>query len=264
MPRKERERVRITIPDLIEKLEQQTDGQISREDFFPVPSVVPVSRFVEALTKKPQYELSTHFACGMATYVFKEGKEILPITRFLDVEGFIEHLKDSAEALKKGKSKLLVGVKFLHKINSFIEKDKAPTDLNIAKILLDIFLKRDYRALGTLHEKTLFIGMMHFMDLYNYDVERVKRCEVHYATPDPKMPIVPFCAFNVLPELYRDKIQKKFGLPIGEWEKKNARKLSSDLYKRDLSRLPILPKEFAKKEEPAIEELASLSASLKK
>ncbi len=35
---------------------------------------------------------------------------------------------------------------------------------------------------------------MHFMDSYNYDVERVKRCVIHYAAPNGR--IYPFCAYN--------------------------------------------------------------------
>ncbi|MFP3321324.1 MAG: radical SAM protein, partial [Acidilobus sp.] len=61
---------------------------------------------------------------------------------------------------------------------------------------------------GELHYKMLFIGMMHFMDLYNYDVERVRRCNIHYTLPDGR--VVPFCAFNVLESLYRDYIQAKY------------------------------------------------------
>jgi uncharacterized radical SAM superfamily Fe-S cluster-containing enzyme len=102
--------------------------------------------------------------------------------------------------------------------------------LNLTKILIDIFKKRDYNALGELHHKSLFIGMMHFMDLYNYDIERVKRCCIHYAQPDGT--IVPFCAFNVIPQWYRDKIQEKFSLPIKEWEKKKGKKLEDDFYIR--------------------------------
>jgi 7,8-dihydro-6-hydroxymethylpterin dimethyltransferase len=36
------------------------------------------------------------------------------------------------------------------------------------------------------------VAGMHFMDLYNYDVERVKRCVIHYAAPNGL--IYPFCA----------------------------------------------------------------------
>ena len=73
--------------------------------------------------------------------------------------------------------------------------------------------------------------MMHFMDLWNYDIERVKKCCVHYAQPDGR--IVPFCAFNVIPQWYRDKIQEKFSLSIPEWEKKTGKKLEDDIYKRN-------------------------------
>ena len=123
-------------------------------------------------------------------------------------------------------------MKLLFKIGSFIDSEKQPEGFSMKKILYNALVKHDYRALGEFHHKSLFIGMMHFMDLYNYDIERVKRCCIHYATPDPDMPIVPFCTFNVMPELYRDKIQKKYSLPIEKWEEKTGKKLSDDYYVR--------------------------------
>jgi hypothetical protein len=72
--------------------------------------------------------------------------------------------------------------------------------------------------------------MMHFQDLYNWDIERVKRCAVHYATPDGK--IIPFCTFNVIPTMYRDRIQREFSVPINEWEQRTGRKLKDDFYRR--------------------------------
>ncbi|MDL5503178.1 MAG: radical SAM protein, partial [Candidatus Methanoperedens sp.] len=56
---------------------------------------------------------------------------------------------------------------------------------------------------------TLFIGSMHFMDLYNMDLERIKRCGVHYATPDGK--IIPFCTYNTI---HREQVEKKFSTPL--------------------------------------------------
>ena len=70
---------------------------------------------------------------------------------------------------------------------------------------------------------------MHFMDLYNYDIERVMKCNIHYALPENK--IVPFCAFNVIPEWYREKYQRKYALSIEEWEKKTGRKITDDYIK---------------------------------
>ena len=79
------------------------------------------------------------------------------------------------------------------------------------------------------------LGMMHFQDLYNYDIERVKRCVVHYAQADGT--VVPFCAFNVIPQWYRDKVQKQFSISIPEWEKKTGKKLTDILYKRNIPEL---------------------------
>jgi len=146
-------------------------------------------------------------------------------------------LNRQKEELRKGKSKYIVGARSLFKLNSFIDNKKMPKDLNLGKILFDVFLKHDYTSLSIFHHKSMFIGLMHFMDLYNYDIERVKSCAVHYVTPDPAHPIVPFCAFNVIPEWYRDKIQSQFGMPIKEWEKKNGRKLSDDLYRRGFRKM---------------------------
>lgn len=225
---------RITIPDVIRLLEEQTSF-VSKEDFYPIPIVTPLTHFVEALTDLPKYELTTHPVCGMATYLFKDGEKIIPITRFVDVEGLLEYLDEKADEIKKGKSKIIAAVKVLAKLNSFIDKKKQPNYLNFGKILFDILTKGNYRSLSVMHHKTLFVGLMHFMDKFNYDIERVKRCCIHYAQPDGR--IVPFCAFNVFPEWYRDKIQERYSLSIKKWEKTTDRKLKDDFYKRDAKKL---------------------------
>jgi len=52
----------------------------------------------------------------------------------------------------------------------------------------------------------------------------------------PDLRIIPFCSFNVIPEWYRDRIQKKYGISVEEWEKKNGEKLESRLYRGQLRR----------------------------
>jgi len=58
----------------------------------------------------------------------------------------------------------------------------------------------------------LMVGMMHFQDSYNFDLERLERCGIHYATPDGR--VIPFCAMNTL---YRPLIEKQFSQPLQEW-----------------------------------------------
>ena len=235
MPRKDREKQRITIPEVIKNLEEQTKGAILKKDFYPVPTVRPITRFVEAITGKPEYSLSCHFACGAATYLFLDGEKVIPITRFLDVEGFLEYLDEKAEEIENRKNKYLVASKILFNLRRFIDKEKEPKDLNFFKLIFNVLAKHDYNSLGKIQHKSLFIGMMHFQDLYNYDIERVERCVIHYLMPNKK--IIPFCTFNVLPDFYRDKVQEEFSLPVKEWEKINKKKLKDDIYHRDTKKL---------------------------
>ena len=232
LTRSEREKYRITIPDCIERIEEQTNGEVSRESWFPVPSCVPITHFVEALTKRPRYELSIHFACGAGTYVFKEDDKLVPIASFVDLEGLLEYLEEKADELKAGKNKYIVIAKVLAKIGSFIDRSRQPKGLALSKLLFNALVKNDYSSLGAFHHKSMFLGMMHFMDKYNHDEERLRRCDIHYLSPDLR--IIPFCAFNVIPEWYRDAIQPKYGIPIEQWESEHRTTLEQGLYKGTL------------------------------
>jgi uncharacterized radical SAM superfamily Fe-S cluster-containing enzyme len=223
-------RYRITIPDVINRLEEQTEGAVSRDDWFPVPASMPFSSFVEAWVGMPKYELTTHFACGAATYVFEKDGKMLPLTRFVDVPGLLEFLNREAKEMTEGEWRMVVGAKLLLNLRRFVDSAKAPEGLKLSNILYNALVKHDYKSLGAFHYKSLFLGMMHFMDKYNHDEERIRRCDVHYLTPDGR--ILPFCSFNVIPEWYRDAIQKKYSIPISEWERRTGRTLQSYYYKR--------------------------------
>jgi len=235
MPRKERESQRITIPGAIQNIEEQTNRTITKEDWFPIPCVAPVTDFVEALTEKPQYNLSNHFACGAATYLYldKEKNKVTPLPQFLDVEGLREYLSEKTSEIREGRNRKIIGAKVLLKLNSFIDKEKQPKELKFGNLLYNALVKHSYDALGEIHYKMLFLGMMHFQDKYNYDVERVQRCNIHYVMADGR--IVPFCSFNVIPEIYRDKVQNEYSNSFEDWEKKTGKNLSEIKYKRDIN-----------------------------
>ncbi|MDR3292323.1 MAG: radical SAM protein, partial [Methanobrevibacter sp.] len=73
-----------------------------------------------------------------------------------------------------------------------------------------------YSALGNFHKNSLLIACMHFMDPFNFDEDRVKKCVIHYAIPDGR--IIPFCTMN---SIYRQEIEDKFAVPIEEFNKKH-------------------------------------------
>jgi uncharacterized radical SAM superfamily Fe-S cluster-containing enzyme len=238
MKRHEREKYRITIPEVSKLIEEQTEGEITRDSWFPVNASIAFSRFIEGFSGEFKFEMANHPVCGVGTYVYvdKSGgrTRLIPITKFIDVEGLLEYLREKWVDLLSGGSRIVAGLKLLYTIRKFIDQDKAPKEFDVFKILVNIVLKRSYDALGELHYKLLFIGQMHFMDLYNYDIQRVQRCDIHYAVPDGRL--IPFCAFNIFDDAYRDKIQREYGREISKPTPKyirNRRLLeSSEIYKK--------------------------------
>jgi len=230
MRKDERRRYRVTIPDVLKWVEEQTDGQIPADSWFPIPVAAKIAYFLEAMSGELKICMGNHPACGSATYVFVERdnnglpKRFIPITEFFNVEGFIEYIEEKTAELRKeeftsmAKFKRTIRLASIVKdISKFVDKERIPKDLNITKLLVNVFVKRNYDALGELHYKMLFLGNMHFMDQYNYDVERVMRCNIHYLVPDGR--VIPFCTYNVLNEIYRDYVLRKYQIPLDEYAK---------------------------------------------
>ena len=203
---------RITIPELADRIEEQTDGIIKKDHFYPVPCVVPISRLVEAYTGKPQVMFTTHQHCGAATYVFVTDEGMIPINKMVDVDAFFESVDKMATKLAKGGSinkymTLAEGVKDLYNSTRRAEQKNTAEFL---KLIGRTLLLQNFEALREFHWNALFIGTMHFMDAYNYDLSRVQRCCIHYTTPDGRL--IPFCTYNSGPT-YREQVWRAFAQP---------------------------------------------------
>jgi uncharacterized radical SAM superfamily Fe-S cluster-containing enzyme len=208
LPQKERDKMRITIPDFMQLVEEQTKGDIKVSDFYPVPTVVPVSKAVGAMKDKRYVEFTAHPHCGMATYIFVENGKITPITRYANVDKFVGVMKKVYENASKGsknKAKLRLVGAMRHVKFSFLRK-----------YLLRVLTEGNYQSLGDLQRKAILLSAMHFMDPYNFDLERVQRCVIHYAVPDGR--IIPFCTMN---SIHRPEIERKLGVPIKEWQSRH-------------------------------------------
>ena len=188
---------RITIPDFMRLVEEQTNGQITRGDFYPVPAVVPFARAVGALKGQNYPEFTMHEHCGMATFVFVEDGKVTPITRYANVNAFMNSMNDAYTLASTGK-RMRARLKMLESFKHLDPRIVGP-------LVKDVFREGSYTALGGLMHRVIMIGAMHFMDPYNFDLERVERCGIHYAVPDGR--IIPFCTMNTL---HREKIERQF------------------------------------------------------
>ena len=220
-----RDRQRVDYVSMMADIEKEFDGKISREDFYPVPFVFPISKLIELLKGESQVEFTAHPGCGGATYLFVDGERIIPVTRFIDVVGLIEFINKESE-IKGPLKKLRIASAFLKHIDDFVDYDQAPEGFNLKKLLKDAAIGGSYDSLRGFHYKSLFVGSMWFQDAFNLNIDRLKRCVIHYTTFEG---IVPFCTYNGIG--VGDKIREKHSIPIEEWEKKTGKKLKDDLRK---------------------------------
>jgi len=201
----QREDMRITIPDLMRLMEKQTDGFIKQSDWFPIPVLQPLAQFIEIMKEKNFVDFCAHPHCGMGTYLVIEDGKITPITDHINVEHVLNVLDDSNKRLEKGKgltNKVAV-------IGGVIKNLRFKT---LAKYLKDLIITDDYNSINRAYHQRILVSAMHFMDPYNFDLERAQRCVVHYATPDGR--IIPFCTMN---NLHRENIEEEFAKPLSPY-----------------------------------------------
>ena len=213
LPKEERDRMRITIPDFMRLVEEQTEGNVKVSDFYPVPTVVPISKAVGALQNKRYVEFTAHPHCGMATYLFIEKGKIVPITRYANIPKFVETMNKVYATASKGsknKAKIRMLGALKHVKFTFLRK-----------YLLRVLTEGSYNSLGDLQRQSILLSSMHFMDPYNFDLERVQRCVIHYAVPDGR--IIPFCTMN---SIHRPEVERKLGVPLKEWTSKHKVEIS--------------------------------------
>jgi uncharacterized radical SAM superfamily Fe-S cluster-containing enzyme len=220
--KKELARQRFTLTDLANRLHEQL-GYVGPEDFYTVPAMSFLSELISIIKGKPRITFSTHPHCGIGTFVFVDkDKNVVPITRFVKVHELLRDARETADRIQKARIKGLAKsravLKFMRFEKHYVIKDKMPPGMKLDDIIRPLFSKGDKKALSKFTWNALMIGGMHFQDSYNYDIERVKRCCIHYVVPDGR--IIPFCAYNSGPT-FRTEIESKFSLPVKEWLARN-------------------------------------------
>ncbi len=220
--RKELARQRFTLTDLVHRLHEQL-GYIGPEDFYTVPAMSFLSELISVIKGKPRITFSTHPHCGIGTFVFVDkDKNVVPITRFVKVNELLKDAQETADMIQKSKMKGLAKARAVYKFMRFTKyyviKENMPRGMKLDDIIRPLFSKGDKKALSKFTWNALMIGGMHFQDSYNYDIERVKRCCIHYVVPDGR--IIPFCAYNSGPT-FRTEIESKFSVPVKEWLARN-------------------------------------------
>lgn len=165
------EQQRITIPEVMRRIVQQTAEKIKMVDFRP-------SSIWDGL-------------CAFhANYVLMPDGELLPTTKH-DEKSYLENCcdgscRDDIWGEPKQVSKFIVSRWSAPKPSA--QMQKSCCNQKVEKDSLDLFLER-------MKNYTFCISGMAFQDVWNLELERLRYCSVHVVTPDGKF--IPFCAYNL-------------------------------------------------------------------
>lgn len=215
-----REQMRYTIPDLVHDMESQT-GLVGPDDFFPISCASPFSKMAMAISGEDSINITCHPHCSQATYYVLDPERpeetAIPMTRYINVPGMLEEMNNLSFKVHRSRFKLFSKISSFTSLRKYFDQSKSPKGLSFLKFLeaLNGTVDKDLgRKNGGTQWKFMLVGAMHFMDAYNYEVDRVKRCVIHYSTPGGFL--YPFCAYNS-GLFFRERVEKKHSMSVEEY-----------------------------------------------
>ncbi len=181
---------RLTMPEMHQLIEEQT-GWLGASNFHPVPC--------------------SHPSCYTATYLFRmdDGRH-RPLPEFVNIRQYLDAMANRAvirsdDALEKLIMDSIMGLWSATKVG----EDSDVILASLKGFLKDTFNSRNPLSAGEIERRTesrckaIFIHA--FMDAWDLDVARLKKCCTHYVMPDGRL--MPGCSYN---NLYRHKDERFF------------------------------------------------------
>lgn len=215
--RKQLAEQRYTLGDLAHDLAACSEAQVER-DFFPLNFMPPLSRVLQTIDGKPKIRPSCHSDCAFGTYFFvTPDRQAIPVPKLFAMaklmRGFNEHAARIERQRPGGKAnwldRLRIVLTFMRSYR-WSDWDRRVTPFTFIHALRGLTDKSVGRGTpGQKTFRTLMAAGMHFMDRYNYDTERIRRCVILYSTPDG---VYPFCTINGGPT-YRPYIERMIAEP---------------------------------------------------
>jgi 7,8-dihydro-6-hydroxymethylpterin dimethyltransferase len=176
---------RITFPDAVRAIAEQTDGLFEVDDFLPLPCAHP--------------------NCHSLSYAYRSGGTVVPISRFIDARSHLDLLANGITFTRARTRELIE--RYLGRMGccSGGGCSSKPAENSSPLAILDQptdagGMAKEFfsRAIAEqLSPSDVFrITITSFLDAYNFDIRRLMKCCVHHVLPSGH--VIPFCAYNVL------------------------------------------------------------------
>jgi 7,8-dihydro-6-hydroxymethylpterin dimethyltransferase len=171
---------RLTIPGVIQRVEEQTGGLLRKSDFSPLPC--------------------SHPQCVSLTYLLRldDGSHV-PFGRFVDFSKHGTLLRSSATLAASPEIEQALQDVMYDVFARQDEIERGPEILRALRRTIDVMFPQEpmtaseqLRA-GEHQAKSIFLH--HYMDRHDFDLERLRKCCHHYPQADGR--IMPACGFNM-------------------------------------------------------------------
>ena len=183
---------RMTIPDVLRLLEEQLDGLFRVSDFVPVPCCFPT--------------------CNSVTYAYVDGETVLPITRVLEVDDYLDYITNRAVVdLNEEVRQALEG---LWSSSVVPGSDKAAGEFALSCAACDL----SGVDVANVADRMFTVMLQDFMDPWTFNQKNLMKCCKEFLLPGGHQ--IPFCAYNTLG--YREQAREQ--LMERERERKRARR----------------------------------------
>ena len=180
---------RMTIPDVIHGIVDQTDGLFTLKDFVPVPCCFPT--------------------CQVNSYALTDGKDVIPLPRMLDVDKYLDYITNRALPSVPSAADVQSALEGLWSASAVAGAERTAKLFQGACVdgACDITLALG-ENLGQLKRYVFQISIKDFLDAYTFSVKQVMKCCVAVLVPDGRA--IPFCAYNTVGyrEAVRDSLTK--------------------------------------------------------
>lgn len=163
---------RITFPDVIRAVAEQTGGMFREDDFMPLPCAHP--------------------NCHSLSYAFRSGGEVTLLMRFIDARKHLDILANGILFSRNAARRLIE--KYLDRVGGCGIGCFPGGDDSTEAAASDFFAKAVAEQLS--QADVFRITITSFLDAYNFDVRRLMKCCIHHVLPSGH--VIPFCAYNVL------------------------------------------------------------------
>lgn len=167
---------RMTIPDVIKLIEEQTTGKFVASDFVPVPCCFPT--------------------CNSVTYAFVDGEKVTPLPRIVNVYDYLDYITN--RVMPDFSLEVRSALEGLWSSSSVAGSQRSAQQFAFSCQACGI---PESLTIGDLADHMIMIMLQDFMDPWTFNQKNLMKCCKEFLLPGGKQ--IPFCAYNTLG--YRDQ-----------------------------------------------------------